>query len=77
LFWHALQGPSGTRLNFSGSYHPEEDGQASKLSMDQLFQVGACSVSQPTFAFEEIMKLPTVNVVIALAENPSLNIRTK
>jgi len=64
-------------LNFSSSYHPETDGQASKLSMDQLFQVGACSVSQPTFAFEESMELPAVNVVIALAGNPLLNIRTK
>jgi len=64
-------------LNFSSSYYPETDGQASKLSMDQLFQVGACSVSRPTFAFEESMELPAVNVVIAVVENPSLNISTK
>ena len=67
-------------MNFSGSYHPETDGQASKNikgSNSSELEPVILHDLRPTCAFEESMELPAVNVVIALAENLSLNIRTK
>jgi len=61
-------------LNFSSSYHPETDGQASTningSNSSELEPVVLHDLRQ-TFAFEESIELPVINVVIALAENPT------
>ena len=45
--------------------------------MDPTLLCWRLSCFTTNIAFEESMELPAVNVVITLAENPSLNIRTK
>ena len=45
--------------------------------MDPTLLSWCLSCFTANIAFEESMELPAVNVVITLAENPSLNIRTK
>ena len=74
LFSQALQRAFGTRLNFSSSYHPETDGQASKNingSHSSELEPVVLYDPRPAFAFEESMKLSAVNILIARVENPT------
>jgi len=69
-----LQRTFGARLNFSSSYHPEMDGQASKNingSNSSELEPIVLYDPRPAFAFEESMKLSAVNVLMARVENPT------
>ena len=66
--------PFGTRWHFSSSYHPETVGQASKNingSNSSELEPVVLHDLRPAFAFEESMELPVIDVMIALAENPT------
>ena len=61
-------------MNFSSSYHPETDEQASKNingSNSSALESVVLYDPRPAFAFEESMELPVIDVMIALAENPT------